>query len=387
MCLRPDTGRRHPLWGRTDMAELNFQGVTKTFGAVTAVDNVSLDIASGEFVTLVGASGCGKTTLLRIIAGFTKPDRGELSIDGKRVEGLPPSKREVGFVFQSYALFPTQTVAQNIGFSLSIRRRPKADIAERVEELCALTQLSGLEDRYPHELSGGQQQRVALARALAPDPSILLLDEPLAALDAKIRAHLRTEIRAVADRLGITTVYVTHDQEEALSISDRVAVMDEGRILQVGAPMEVYLKPADSFVANFIGTINSLDGRPAGDGIMEIEGHPVEVPIPEALAGQEIVTVTVRPENIDLSHPEPGSDALSGKLSSFSFLGQSVHAQVTTDGGQDLVVDVSIADWLAIGLSAGDEMACRIRPGRAVVFPPDGDAGSRSAEDRPKGEP
>ena len=365
------------------MAHLSFQGIVKTFGAVTAVDNVSLDIASGEFVTLVGASGCGKTTLLRIIAGFTKPDRGELSIDGKRVEGLPPSKREVGFVFQSYALFPTQTVAQNIGFSLSIRRRPKAEIAGRVEELCQLTQLSGMEDRYPHELSGGQQQRVALARALAPDPSILLLDEPLAALDAKIRAHLRAEIRAVVDRLGITTVYVTHDQEEALSISDRVAVMDAGRILQVGAPMEVYLKPADSFVANFIGTINSLDGRPAGDGIMEIEGHPVEVRIPEALAGQESVTVTVRPENIDLSHPEPGSDALSGKLSSFSFLGQSVHAQVTTDGGQDLVVDMSIADWLAIGLSAGDEVACRIRPGRAVVFSPDGDAGSRSAEDKP----
>ena len=365
------------------MAELNFRGVAKTFGAVTAVDNVSLDIASGEFVTLVGASGCGKTTLLRIIAGFTKPDRGELSIDGKRVEGLPPSKREVGFVFQSYALFPTQTVAQNIGFSLSIRRRPKAEIAERVEELCMLTQLSGMEDRYPHELSGGQQQRVALARALAPDPSILLLDEPLAALDAKIRAHLRTEIRAVADRLGITTVYVTHDQEEALSISDRVAVMDEGRILQVGAPMEVYLKPSDSFVANFIGTINSLLGQPAGDGILEIDGHPVEVRIPGALVEQESVTVSVRPENIDLSHPEPGSNALSGKLSSFSFLGQSVHAHVTTDGGQDLVVDVSIADWLAIDLAEGDEVTCNIRPGCAVVFPPDDDDNSRTSENKP----
>ncbi len=369
------------------MAELNFQGVTKTFGAVTAVDNVSLEIASGEFVTLVGASGCGKTTLLRIIAGFTKPDKGELSIDGKRVEGLPPSKREVGFVFQSYALFPTQTVAQNIGFSLSIRHRPKSEITERVRELCELTQLAGMEGRYPHELSGGQQQRVALARALAPDPSILLLDEPLAALDAKIRAHLRTEIRAVADRLGITTVYVTHDQEEALSISDRVAVMDEGRILQVGAPMEVYLKPSGRFVANFIGTINSLPGRPAGGGILEIEGHPVEIRIPGALVGQESVTVSVRPENIDLSHPEPESNALSGKLTSFSFLGQSVHAHVTTDGGQDLVVDVPIGDWLAIGLSAGDEVACRIRPGCAVVFPPDDDASPLSAENQPEREP
>ncbi len=356
------------------MAHLSFKGIVKTFGAVTAVDNVSLDISSGEFVTLVGASGCGKTTLLRIIAGFTKPDRGELSIDGKRVEGLPPSKREVGFVFQSYALFPTQTVAQNIGFSLSIRHRPKAEIAERVGELCALTQLSGMEDRYPHELSGGQQQRVALARALAPDPSILLLDEPLAALDAKIRPHLRTEIRAVADRLGITTVYVTHDQEEALSISDRVAGIDAGRILQAGAPMDVYLKPSESFVANFIGTINSLLGLPAGDGVLEIEGHPLEVPIPEALAGQESVTVSVRPENIDLSHPEPGSKTLSGKLTSFSFLGKSVLAHVTTDGGQDVVVDVPIADWLAIDLAEGDQVACSIRPGAALVFPPDDQA-------------
>ena len=370
------------------MAELNFQGVTKTFGAITAVNNVSLDIASGEFVTLVGASGCGKTTLLRIIAGFTKPDRGELSIDGKRVVGLPPSKREVGFVFQSYALFPTQTVAENIGFSLSIRRRPKAEIAERVEELCALTQLSGMEDRYPHELSGGQQQRVALARALAPNPSILLLDEPLAALDAKIRAHLRTEIRAVADRLGITTVYVTHDQEEALSISDRVAVMDEGRILQVGAPMDVYLKPSGRFVANFIGTTNSLLGRPVDRGTVEIDGHSLEVQIPEAMVGQESVKISVRPENIDLSRPEPGSNALSGKLASFSFLGQSIHVHVTTDGGQDLVVDASIADWLAIGLSVGDEVAWSIRPGRAVVFSDDDDASSsRSAGERPKDEP
>ncbi len=353
------------------MAKLNFQGVTKTFGDVTAVDNVSLDIASGEFVTLVGASGCGKTTLLRIIAGFTKPDSGELSIDAKRVEGLPPSKREVGFVFQSYALFPTQTVAQNIGFSLSIRHRPKAEIAERVEELCVLTQLSGMEDRYPHELSGGQQQRVALARALAPNPSILLLDEPLAALDAKIRAHLRAEIRAVVDRLGITTVYVTHDQEEALSISDRVAVMNEGRFLQVGAPMEVYLKPSGRFVADFIGTTNNLLGRPAGDGVLEIEGQRVEVRIPEALLGQESYTVSVRPENIGLSRPESGSNALPGKLTSFSFLGQSVRAHIATGGGQDLVVDVSTADWLAIGLAVGDEVAWSIRPDGAIVFPPD----------------
>ena len=367
------------------MAQLSFQGIVKTFGDVTAVNDVSMDIASGEFVTLVGASGCGKTTLLRIIAGFTKPDSGELSIDGRRVEGLPPSKREVGFVFQSYALFPTQTVAQNIGFSLSIRRRPKSEIAERVKELCELTRLGGMEDRYPHELSGGQQQRVALARALAPNPSILLLDEPLSALDAKIRAHLRTEIRAVVDRLGITTVYVTHDQEEALSISDRVAVMNDGMILQVGAPMEVYLRPAGLFVADFIGTTNHLQGRPIGDGKIEIEGRPVAVEVPGALRGQDAYTVCVRPENIDLSRPESGADARVGKLSSFSFLGQTVRAHLLTQGGVDIVVDVSTDHWLALALAAGDEVAWRIRPGGAIVFAAGDEDGPSSwaAEDKP----
>ncbi len=366
------------------MAKLNFQGVTKKFGEVTAVDNVTLDIASGEFVTLVGASGCGKTTLLRISAGFTQPDSGELSIDGRRVEGLPPSKREVGFVFQSYALFPTQTVAQNIGFSLSVRHRPKVEIAGRVEELCALTRLGGMEDRYPHELSGGEQQRVALARALAPNPSILLLDEPLAALDAKIRAHLRAKIRAVVDRLGITTVYVTHDQEEALSISDRVAVMNEGRFLQVGAPMEVYLRPSGRYVADFIGTTNHLQGRPAGDGMLEIEGQRVEIRVPEALAEQDAYTVSVRPEHIDLSRPERGSNALPGKLSSFSFLGQTVRAHLLTPSGVDIVVDVSTDDWLALALAAGDEVAWRIRPGGASVFAAGDEHGSYSWADEDK---
>ena len=368
------------------MAQLNFQGIVKTFGPVTAVSDVSMDIASGEFVTLVGASGCGKTTLLRIIAGFTKPDSGVLTIDGRRVENLPPSKREIGFVFQSYALFPTQTIAQNIGFSLTIRHKPKAEIAARVKELCDLTQLTGLEDRYPHELSGGQQQRVALARALAPNPSILLLDEPLAALDAKIRAHLRIEIRVVVDRLGITTVYVTHDQEEALSISDRVAVMNAGEILQVGAPMEVYLKPNRRFVADFIGTTNHLTGRPIGNGQLEIEGQPLEISVPEALQGQIAYTVCVRPEHINLSPPDGGPDALTGKLSSFSFLGQTVRAHVTTESGQDLVVDIATAGWLALGLATGDVVGWRIDPGGALVFSAADDASySWTDEDQPEG--
>ncbi len=356
------------------MAKLTFRGVTKRFGNVTAVDDVSMDIASGEFVTLVGASGCGKTTLLRIIAGFTKPDSGELAIDGRRVEGLPPSKREVGFVFQSYALFPTQTVAQNIGFSLSIRRRGKAEIEKRVAELCVLTQLGGLEDRYPHELSGGQQQRVALARALAPDPAILLLDEPLSALDAKIRAHLRAEIRAVVDRLGITTVYVTHDQEEALSISDRVAVMEAGRVLQVGRPMEVYLEPASLFVADFIGTSNHLDGKPKGNGTVQIDSGVLPARLPSTVAALERCVVCIRPEHVDLFTADT-DDTLGGRLLSHSFLGPSVRARVAIDGGAELEVDIATADWLAKGLKAGDEVGWRVRPGGAVAFPVDnGDA-------------
>lgn len=350
------------------MAQLSLRGIVKRFGEFTAVSDVSLDIASGEFVTLIGPSGCGKTTLLRIIAGFTKPDSGELSIDGRRIEGLPPNKREVGFVFQSYALFPTQTVAENIGFSLRIRHCAKGTIADRVKELCDLTQLQGMEDRYPHELSGGQQQRVALARALAPNPSILLLDEPLSALDAKIRAHLRGEIRAVVDRLGVTAVYVTHDQEEALSMSDRVAVMDRGLILQVGRPMEVYLRPAANFVAEFIGTSNNLIGRPCGDGWLEVEGHPIQADMPEALRGRAQYLICVRPEHIEIDRQNPASNAMPGKLTAFTFLGQSVRAHVTTEGGQDLLVDVRTSDWLEKDFSVGDEVAWTMRPRAAIVL-------------------
>ena len=350
------------------MAELNLNGITKNFGDVVAVDDVSLDIASGEFLTLVGASGCGKTTLLRIIAGFTKPDSGVLTIDGRRVENLPPSKREIGFVFQSYALFPTQTIAQNIGFSLSIRRTPKAEIAKRVQELCNLTQLTGLEDRYPHELSGGQQQRVALARALAPNPSILLLDEPLAALDAKIRAHLRIEIRAVVDRLGMTTVYVTHDQEEALSISDRVAVMNDGKILQVGSPMELYLRPTGRYVAQFIGSSNNLQGQVIENGQLLVEGHPIHIEVPESLGNQTNCLVCVRPEHIDLSHSDDKSGGIPGKLAALSFLGQTVRAKVITTSGSELLVDVQTSDWLTKNLSVGDAVSWTPHPGSAMIF-------------------
>jgi ABC-type Fe3+/spermidine/putrescine transport system ATPase subunit len=349
------------------MAEVSLQALTRRFGGVGGVAGVSLEIGSGEFVSLVGPSGCGKTTLLRLIAGFDRADSGSLAINGKRVDGLAPHERKVGFVFQSYALFPTKTVAENIAFSLRLRRSPRAEIGRRVAELCALMRLDGLAERYPHELSGGQQQRVALARALAPEPAILLLDEPLSALDAKIRAHLRTEIRAVADRLGVTTVYVTHDQEEALSISDRVAVMDGGCIRQVGAPMEVYLRPADPVVATFIGASNLLAGRARADGGLEVDGVDAGVPHPDGAGGGE-VTVCLRPEQLML-HREDVAAGGGCVVERSSFLGPSVRAWLATARGQKLVVDVPAGEWLACGLAAGQTVGWSAQPGRAVVFP------------------
>ena len=347
------------------MARLRIENAVKRFGAATAVDGVSIDISSGEFVTLVGASGCGKTTLLRMIAGFTKLDGGEIWIDETRVDAVPLRKRNIGFVFQSYALFPTMTVAENIGFSLRLRRRSKAEKAARVAELCALTRLEGLEQRYPHELSGGQQQRVALARALAPHPSILLLDEPLSALDAKIRAFLRTEVRAVVKDLGITTVYVTHDQEEALSMSDRVAVMDGGRFQQIGSPMDVYARPAGEFVADFIGTSNRLSGYAEGGSVI-IDGFGIPVPTPAGMAGE--CTVCLRPEHVKLSGVNSGNGWALARVGSFAFLGQNVRVSSQLPGGEEIIADMPTERWLDLGLAPGDEVRWSAEPDRASVF-------------------
>jgi ABC-type Fe3+/spermidine/putrescine transport system ATPase subunit len=351
------------------VTQVTLRNITKRFGAVTAVDGVSLEIASGEFVCLLGASGCGKTTLLRILAGFTRPDSGEVLANGKRVDLLPPNKREVGFVFQSYALFPTKTVAENIGFGLAVRDRPKAEIAQRVAELCELTRLQGMEERYPHELSGGQQQRVALARALATQPSMLLLDEPLSALDAKIRAHLRSEIRAVVDRLKVTTVYVTHDQEEALSIADRVAVMEAGKFLQVDAPMNIYLRPNQRFVADFVGTSNTLPGRPLGDNRVEVDGVPLNAPVPEALRAAPTVVVCIRPEHVVLSRADGRAAGGKGTVTAITFAGPTVRARLSTASGQALVVDVPTHEWLTLGINQGDAVMWSVRQDAPILLP------------------
>ncbi len=315
--------------------QISLHSLTKRFGAARAVDGLSLDVRQGELVTLVGGSGCGKTTTLRMIAGFERPDAGEIRFGGRVVNDVPPRKRGVGIVFQSYALFPTMTVADNIAFGLRVARWPAARVRERVAEMVELTHLGGFERRFANQLSGGQQQRVALARALARRPEILLLDEPLSALDAKIRLRLRGEIRKIQQDLGITAVYVTHDQEEALSIADRIAVMRTGRIEQIGRPEEIYARPATDFVADFIGIANLLRGRvlSAADGLVEWEGERLRV-APGAARGER-VTLSVRPEKVLVlpdGAPADGRNAVRGVLEVVTFLGSTVRLEVAVHG-------------------------------------------------------
>jgi putative spermidine/putrescine transport system ATP-binding protein len=318
------------------MAQLSIKSITKRYGTTVAVDGVSLDIESGEFITLLGDSGCGKTTLLRIVAGFTSLDSGTVWRDSEEITHLAPKARRMGFVFQSYALFPTKTVADNIGFALRIAGRNRSETAERVQELAQLIELDRLLDRYPHELSGGQQQRVALARALAPRPDVLLLDEPLSALDARIRAKLRQELRSLVDRLGITAIYVTHDQEEALEISDRVAVMRAGRIVQLGTPEDIYLRPQSRFVAEFVGTANLVDGRLTAGGI-ESHGHIWPVHLPEDAQPGTRATAMFRPEHLSIA--APGEAALHGIIETMTFLGPSLRLRIALGSGECVLVD------------------------------------------------
>jgi len=265
------------------MAFLEISNLKKTFGNQTAVRDFQMNIERGEFVTFLGPSGCGKTTILRMVAGFESPSAGVIRFDGQDVTHLPTNQRNIGMVFQSYALFPNMTVADNIGFGLKVANMPQDQVRARVEEMLALIKLTALGGRYPWQLSGGQQQRVALARALANKPQVLLLDEPLSALDAKIRVSLREEIRALQRELGITSIFVTHDQEEALSISDRVVVLNEGRVEQIGSPSEVYNFPRTRFVASFVGTLNLLSGMVVNPGTGQI-----------ALGSQHLVLLQAR---------------------------------------------------------------------------------------------
>src|SRR5215216_3222859 len=283
-------------------ATVELQELRRTFNDVPALQGINVSLGGGEFLSLLGPSGCGKTTALRLVAGFDRPDSGAIVVDGKDLTGVPPNRRDMGMVFQAYSLFPNMTAEQNVEFGLRVRKHARAKRSKRVGELLETVGLGHAGKRYPHQLSGGMQQRVALARALAIEPRVLLLDEPLSALDAKVRVQLREEIRRIQLRLGITTIYVTHDQEEALSISDRVAVLSHGRIEQVGPPEEIYSAPATPFVAEFVGTMNRLEATvsAAAEGEVEYGGSRLAV---DAVRGRRIgerVLVLVRPELLEL---------------------------------------------------------------------------------------
>jgi spermidine/putrescine transport system ATP-binding protein len=317
--------------GRT--ADVELRNVSKVFdNSVIAVDDVSLEIEPGEFFSLLGPSGCGKTTTLRMIAGFEMPTSGEIYIEGRPMGETPPFRRNVNTVFQNYALFPHMTVAENVAFGLRMKRVPRDEIARRVREALQLVRLAGFDDRYPRQLSGGQQQRVALARALINRPRVLLLDEPLGALDLKLRKEMQLELKHLQMTVGITFIYVTHDQEEALTMSDRIAVMNAGRVLQVGTPLEIYERPSSRFVADFIGESNFLDGRVTGlDGqqvtVMIDDRVPVPARAQDSLVVGEQVTVAIRPEKICLRPPgmERTDGCVRGRVEEVVYIGTDTY--------------------------------------------------------------
>ena len=302
-------------------------------GEVNAVDGVSLNIDKGELVTLLGPSGCGKTTTLRLIAGFEFPTRGRILLDNKPINDLPPHKRDMSMVFQSYAIFPHLNVFENIAYGLNVQHRPQDEIKKRVARVMEIVGLTGLENRAPNQLSGGQQQRVALARALVMEPKVLLMDEPLSNLDAKLREQMRSEIRRIQKQIGITSVYVTHDQTEAMTLSDRICIINKGKVEQVGSPVEIYQRPANPFVADFIGRANFLDGHVRevrdGEAVVDVMGHKLTLPKPPAgvTSGQD-VHVMVRPEGIEMN----AADGLPGIVRQVAYLGSVIDYDVEVGG-------------------------------------------------------
>jgi len=354
-------------------AVLQIEAVTKRYGEVTALAGVSLGIRGGEFFTLLGPSGCGKTTLLRCIAGFLRPDGGELRCDGERLDRLPAHKRDIGMVFQNYAIFPHLTVHENVAYGLRARRVEAAEIRRRTLEALRLVQMEGLADRRPDQLSGGQQQRVALARAMAIRPRLLLMDEPLSNLDAKLRVEMRTEIRRLQRELGITTVYVTHDQEEALAISERLAVMNAGRVEQVGFPWDIYQTPGSAFVAQFIGTSNSLTGTVAARGtegtIVDVAGWRLHGrPLQES--GERVLAV-FRPEAVTLLPGESGGAGPTigeGEIVSREFLGAVLRYRLRLAGGFLIHLDEHKPSAATLK-SEGERVRFLVRPEDVMLFP------------------
>jgi iron(III) transport system ATP-binding protein len=359
-------GGRHPY-----AVKIGLRDVRKRFGGVVAVDGVTLEIADGELFTLLGPSGCGKTTLLRMIAGFYPVDGGEIRFGERRVDGLPPYERNIGMVFQNYALWPHMTVAANITYGLTLRRLPVREIARRRDDILRKVTLSGLGSRYPGQLSGGQQQRVALARALVLNPDILLLDEPLSNLDAKVRIQVRAEIRTLQRELGITTVYVTHDQEEALSLSDRVAVMRDGRVLQVAEPKALYERPLTRFVADFVGTNNFIGGVCRARGGDELCVDTALGPLRGRATAADLTPGTrcvlaVRPENLALDGV--GDNAIEGNVALASYLGSTLRYDVAAPDGSVLKVDIG-DPWHHVPLAAGTAVRVTFPASAALALP------------------
>lgn len=361
------------------VGQITLTSVTKRFGDTVAVDNVSLQIEGGEFFSLLGPSGCGKSTTLRIIGGFEYPTLGEVFINGALMAETPPYRRPVNTVFQNYALFPHKTVAQNIAFGLQMQRAHKSEISEAVERSLDLIQLLGYNDRKPSELSGGERQRVALARALINEPTILLLDEPLSALDLKLRKQMQLELKALQRKVGITFVYVTHDQGEALALSDRIAVMSDGKILQVGTPSEIYDSPQSRFVADFIGTSNFLEGKLVSENEITLTTQtPLKIvgTLNDDIPLNAPVTVAVRPERIDLGvTPTPDiANCLRGVIQDESYLGTTLQYTIETDYPTPLIVHQQNTGRKDIHrFQRGDTVYLQWTPENAIVLESDAD--------------
>ncbi|HEY1775786.1 MAG TPA: ABC transporter ATP-binding protein [Solirubrobacteraceae bacterium] len=341
---------------------IRFAGVQRHFGDVTALAGLDLEVQTGELIALLGPSGCGKTTALRILGGFDRPDAGRLFVKDVDVTTVPAHKRDMGMVFQAYSLFPNMDVRSNVAFGLRMRRQDKATRLRRADELLELVGLAQTADRYPHQLSGGQQQRVAIARALAIEPAVLLLDEPLAALDARVRIQLRGEIRSLQQRLGITALFVTHDQSEALSIADRVGVMRAGQLEQLDTPENVYRHPASEFVAEFVGATNRLPGRLGENGDVQVLGARLTVINPNGLASGAAVDALLRPEAVAVVPDAAGP----GEITDRTFLGSVTRLEVTLDGGQKVLVDSPGHDT---GASIGQRVGLRILADSVTVAP------------------